>query len=450
MKTKLLVVDDDHQITRTLQIGLKHYFDIRIANSVEAAEKILSAETFDAIVTDVVFHGSPLNGLSLVEWMASEGLKTPVIVMSGEATAQQAITIRNRIDDDFLLKPVSLNDLRCAIEKAKQRVSAEALMPTRRIHEVLTHDARILADLERVRRAIEADSVSLSVLIRGESGSGKEEIAKFAGTVRGGPFLSMSMAAMTSTLAESELFGHVKGAFTGATHDKIGKFQAANGGVLFMDEIGDCPMDIQVKLLRALQEREVVRVGSNKPEKVDVKLVFATNLDLENLVAQGKFRAELYERIKGVVVHLPALRDRPQDIPILAARFLAMGTPGNKSVGITSQAIEALMAYSWPGNVRELKNSIEIALLNCNFKEVDVQHLPAAILGSGALAVEFKLSEGEIVEDLNLERALANTEMMTMKRALERANGSRKRAMELLGISESMFFRRARMYHLLT
>jgi DNA-binding NtrC family response regulator len=446
MKTRILLVDDDHQITRSLQLGLKHSFEVKTANSVEAAQIILSEESFDVVVTDVVFHGSPLNGLSLIEWMESKKSETPIIVMTGEATAQQALSIRSRIEDSFLLKPVSLNDLRCAIEKAKERVESKAKRPLKAIRVVMTEDQRIIADMERVKRAIEADTVNLCVLIRGEAGSGKEEVAKFAASVRGGPLVTINMGAITSGLAESELFGHVKGAFTGATQDKIGKIQAANGGVLFFDEIADCPLDIQVKLLRVIQEREITRVGANTPEPVNVKLVLATNLSLENLVAQGRFRQELLDRIRGVEIRLPPLRERKSDIPSLVGKFLQMASPGNKSIIITPQALEALTAYHWPGNVRELKTAVDLAVLNCDFKEVDLQHLPAAILGVEHVAPQILNSEAGPVEDLNLEKAIRNAELATIKKALEKANGSRKGAMELLGVTESTFFRRAREY----
>jgi DNA-binding NtrC family response regulator len=314
----------------------------------------------------------------------------------------------------------------------------------------MTDDPRIIADLDRVKRAIETDNVNVCVLIRGEAGTGKEEIAKFAASVRGGPLVAINMGAITSSLAESELFGYVKGAFTGANQDKIGKFQAASGGVLFFDEIADCPLDVQVKLLRAIQEREITRVGSNKPEPVNVKLVLATNLNLETLVAQGRFRQELLSRIRGVEVCLPPLRERRGDIPSLVGKFLQMASPGNKSITITSQALQALTAYRWPGNVRELKTSVDLAVLNCNFKEVDLQHLPAAVLGVEVGASDLLLSDDGPVEDLNLEKALRNAELATIKKALERANGSRKRAIDLLGVTESTFFRRAREYGIST
>jgi DNA-binding NtrC family response regulator len=448
MKTRILLVDDDHQITRSLQLGLKHAFEVRVANSVETAQDILAQESFDVVVTDVVFHGSPLTGLSLIEWMEAKQSQTPIIVMSGEATAQQALSIRNRIEDAFLLKPVSLDDLRCAIEKAKERVESKLRKPARAVREVLTEDPRVLAELERVRRAIEAESVNVCILIRGEPGSGKEEIAKFAASVRGGNYVALNMGAIPQSLAESELFGHTKGAFTGAATNKIGKFQAANGGVLFLDEIADCPLDVQVKLLRAIQEREVVRVGANAPEKVDVKLVFATNLNLETLIAQGRFREDLYGRIRGVEVRLPPLRERRGDISILVGKFLQMGSPGNKSVSITSQALQALTVYHWPGNVRELKTAVEVALLNSNFTEVDLQHLPPGVLGAVPEPGMMTISEGQAIEDLNLDKAIENIEVATIKKALVRANGSYKKAIDFLGITESKFFRRLREYNI--
>lgn len=313
--------------------------------------------------------------------------------------------------------------------------------------EILTQDLHILEALERVRKAIEAESLSLCVLIRGEPGTGKEAVAKYAASFRGGKPVAVNMAAVQPSLAESELFGYKKGAFTGALSDRAGKFQAASGKVLFMDEIGDCPLEVQGKLLRAIQEKEVYRVGSNEAEKCDIKFVFATNTDLEALVEQGKFRKDLYDRIHGVEIRLPPLRDRRDDIPALVAQFIKLATPPDvEPFSITDSTMRALKGYSWPGNVRELKIAIEQAILNSGFKQIDVEHLPSEILG----IVNRKPTSLKAVQDgdLNLERAIRDTEVLVIKRALEKANDSCTVAAGLLGIGRSSFFRLAREHNL--
>lgn len=444
MKPKILLVDDEKKIIESLGFSLKHQYEVLAADSVESAQRILSDESVDVevVVTDLTFHGQPKDGFDLIDWLQNRRKQIPVIVLSGEGDVKRVISAQRRISDDYLVKPVELTELFCAIEKARMRAgSGVSTRQQRQPREVLTQDLRIKRSLEEIEMWIHSDT-KLCALISGESGSGKEEIAKFAASVRGGPFISVNMAAIAANLQESELFGHTKGTFTGATSDRTGKFQAANGGVLFLDEIGDCPLEVQVLLLRAIQEREVTRVGSNTSEKIDVKIIAASNLDLRKLVADGKFREELLYRLEGVQVNLPALRNRKGDIPLLVGKFIQDGSPKARPATITPEALRALEAYDWPGNVRELKTGIELALLKSRLKEIDLQHLPPKILGQPAQEIAAPVIDESM--ELNLKRILEDAEILTFKKAIEKAKGSRRDAFLLMGITESKFFRRAR------
>ena len=444
MKTKILLVDDEQNIVRSLGLTLKHQYEIREAFSIEAAKNLLYTEEIDVIVTDLNFHGQPEDGLDLINWLNEKRVSTPVIILSGEMDVKRVLSAQRRISDDFLVKPVEIPDLVCAIEKSKNRTATHSESKSLpHFYKVLSQDPRIHASMEDIKNLIQSDS-KLCICLYGESGTGKEELAKFASSVRRGPFVAVNMAALPTNLEASELFGHLKGGFTGATSDKIGKFQAANGGVLFLDEIGDCPLDLQVKLFRALQEREITRVGSNSPEKIDVKIVVATNLNLKKLVSEGKFREELLWRIEGVKVQIPPLRSRQGDIPLLVGKFIQELSPKARPASITPGALKMLEAYSWPGNVRELKTVIEKALLKSNLKEIDLHHLAPEVLGQAINSFESVATTLDTVHEYNLDHVLKTAEVVVFKKAMAKAKGSRKVAMGLLGITESKFFRRAR------
>ena len=448
MKTKLLLVDDEQIILSSLSLVLSNHYEVRTALSVEAAQSILEESTFDVVVTDLNFHGQKKDGTNLVEWINEKMPTLPVIILSGEQDVRRVLSAQRRILDDFLVKPVELPELIVSIEKAKQRASSLSKRPARKLHEVITQDVRILESLSAIKRFMEVDS-NLCLCIYGESGTGKEELAKFAASARGGPFITVNMGAIPSTLQESELFGHVKGSFTGASMDRVGKFQSAQDGVLFLDEIGDCSLDLQVKLLRALQEREVVRVGSNRPEKINAKIIVATNHNLRQLVSQNKFREELLWRIEGIVVNLPPLRERTDDIPFLVAKFINDLSPKARPATISKAAVNALKEYNWPGNVRQLRTVIEKALIDSNMREIDVDHLPPEIFGQiqkQVLPPQYVVPDDEA---LNLSKLLRSTEELAFRKALRTAGGSREKAMQLLGVTRPTFYRRLSEFGLL-
>lgn len=439
MKPKLLIVDDEHAIARSLELLLKNHYLIKTVFSIDSAIQFLTNETVDVVLSDLNFHGQEKDGMDLVEWVNDKDLNIPVVILSGETDVRRVMETQRRIVDDFLVKPVESQDLVIALEKARHRAFSITEKDPKSLHEVLTQDARILSAMEQIKRVIKSSS-NLPVFINGESGTGKEVLAKFAGSVRGGPFVAVNMGALPEHLQESELFGHLKGSFTGAATDKIGKFQAAHGGVLFLDEIGETPLALQVKLLRALQEHEVNRVGSNHPEKIDVKIVTATNQNLKQLVQDGKFREELLYRIEGLTVTLPPLRDRPKDIPLISAKFIQQLSPKARPASISSEAMDAMLKYFWRGNVRELRTVVERSLLACNFRVIDVQHLPNEVLGISEDMLP--VNEEDNSDNLNLDFLLERTERLAYKKALEKSGGQKKEAYKILGITKSKFFRR--------
>ncbi|MBS1983255.1 MAG: sigma-54-dependent Fis family transcriptional regulator [Bdellovibrionales bacterium] len=437
----ILCVDDEQDIVESIELALGTQYEVHTASSVAEAKKRIEAERFAVVVTDLNFHGQSDDGLSLIDWLKDRGDATPIIVLSGDQDTRRVISAQRRIEDDFVVKPFELSDLVCAIERARTRAAkAHGETPQRRLHEVLTRDARVQNALTQIKKVILSD-LDLPICILGESGTGKEELAKYAASVRGGPFVAVNMGAISKELAESELFGHVRGSFSGAHSDRKGKFQDAHRGVIFLDEVGDCPVDLQVKLFRVLQEREVTPVGSSTPIKVDVKVVCATNQNLEELCKRGLFREELLRRIEGMTIVNPPLRERRGDIAVLVGKFLQEKSPKYRPASITPEALAALERYDWPGNVRELVSVIEQALLNADFREIGIRHLPPKVLGLG-VAIIAPTHQAEQNQNLNFDARMRAEEIRVFDEALKTANGSRAEAQRLLGLSKTTFHRK--------
>ncbi|MBI2090195.1 MAG: sigma-54-dependent Fis family transcriptional regulator [Deltaproteobacteria bacterium] len=337
---------------------------------------------------------------------------------------------------DYLTKPLNLEELLHRINKAREhhrlrsenRELREALGARHRIEGIIGESGQMLEVLSLVRRVAPSEA---TVLIRGESGTGKELIAKaihFASPRAAGPLVRVNCAALPETLLESELFGHERGAFTGAVAARKGRFEAADGGSLFLDEIGDLPMHLQAKLLRVLQEREFERVGSNRPIQVDVRLLTATHRDLESQLKTGQFREDLYYRLNVVTIVLSPLRERRQDLPLLIDHFLELFAEknGKKIRGFTPEAREALLRYDYPGNVRELENLIERAVVLTRDEVIGKDDLPLLV----------QEPEAADSTEKNLPAAVEGIEQVMIRRAMAQAGGIQTRAAELLGISE--------------
>lgn len=364
---RLLIVDDEPNIRRVLESAFeKEGYRTSVAEDAREALEFLKAEPFDVMLTDVTMPG--MTGYELQREAASLRAEMPVIVMTAYGTIPQAIQAIRDGAFEYVTKPFDLDQLKKIVASALQSGTAR---PTGKRSKPSTPTDFIATSpvMQEVVRTVEqiADSRA-TVLITGESGSGKEVVARLIHQLSSrsrGPFVAVSCAALPETLLESELFGYEKGAFTGATGAKIGRFEAADGGTLFLDEIGEIPASVQVKLLRVLQEREFERLGATKPTRVDVRLVTATNRDLQAAVDEGTFRLDLLYRLQVIELHLPPLRDRGDDIRVLAEHFLRRFSAenGRSMCRVGDDAWKAMSSYRWPGNVRELENAMERAVV---------------------------------------------------------------------------------------
>src|SRR5499427_157607 len=383
---RLMVVDDDQSIRRLcITVGQSLGLECFEAESGEAALVLLEDEPAHMVLTDMIMPH--MSGLEFLEKVKRLSPRTEIALMTGHGSIETAVQAMKLGAYDYISKPFSpLEELRLFLRRMaeklrlveeneflRQRTDSETA-----VHGIVGSSARIQEVLRMVARLKDTRT---PVLIYGESGTGKELVARamhFRGAFAGGPFVAVDCGSLVPTLIESELFGYEKGAFTGALRAKTGLFQSADGGTIFLDEIGELPLEMQAKLLRVLQEKEVRPVGSNQPSKVDVRVIAATNRDLEKEYRRGTFRKDLYFRLNVVTIHVPPLRERRSDIPMLAHWFLDRCAPG-RSVQVTNAAMKSLLQYEWPGNVRELENCVERALALGNQQIIDVDDLPQAI-----------------------------------------------------------------------
>jgi DNA-binding NtrC family response regulator len=367
----LLIVDDESNIRRILQVAFEKIgVEVTVAESGEQALKILEEKSFGCVLTDVTMPG--ISGFELHEKISERWPDTPVVIMTAYGTIPQAVSAIRRGAFEFITKPFDLDSLK-KIVLAAMNAETEGLRPEQRTkRERKRQPTTFIAEspvMKEIYKTIEqvADARA-TVLITGESGTGKEVVARLIHDLSprsSSPFIAASCAAIPESLLESELFGYEKGAFTGAQNSKPGRFELAHEGTLFLDEIGDIPPLIQIKLLRVLQEREFERLGATKPTKVDVRLITATNRNLNLMVEEGQYRLDLLYRLQVVEIHLPPLKERVEDILPIAKHYLTKFAEENsrKTAGFSKSAIKAMETYSWPGNVRELSNVIERAVV---------------------------------------------------------------------------------------
>ncbi|MBK9262902.1 MAG: sigma-54-dependent Fis family transcriptional regulator [Polyangiaceae bacterium] len=377
----VLVVDDEPSILTTLQKALSlEGYSVDVAGGIRIAEEKLAKRSYDIGLFDVALPDG--DGVSLLERIRTQGSDLPIVMMSGHASIDAAVRATRLGALDFLEKPLSTDRLLLVLDNTLRLVRAEAEAKVLKAQAgqigELIGDSRVMVSLrEQIARAAKA-STSATVLVTGERGTGKELVARAihaAGKRARGPLEKMNCAAIPSELIESEMFGHEAGAFTGATKQRRGKFERASGGTLFLDEVGDMPLPMQAKLLRVLQEREIERVGGNEIIKVDVRVVAATNRDIEAACQKGEFRADLYDRLNVVPLALPPLRARREDIPLLARHFLNLAMVANDRPGmtLTDGATEVLVGYGFPGNVRELRNLIERLVILTPDSQIDAE-----------------------------------------------------------------------------
>ncbi|HJV66284.1 MAG TPA: sigma-54 dependent transcriptional regulator [Geomonas sp.] len=391
MKNTILVIDDDSSLRRVLEYNLQQEgYDVRVASSGEEGLYQFGQCQPSLVITDMKMPG--MDGIMVLKSIKERSPDTLVIMITAFGTVDLAVEAMKAGAHDYITKPFNRDELKLTVKKALQFAGLSE--ENRRMKSELSDkaDASTIVgsskEMERVFEVVrKVADTEASVLITGESGTGKELVARslHAGSSRrNGPFVAINCAAIPRDLLESELFGHVKGSFTGAIKDKAGKFALADGGTIFLDEVGELPVELQPKLLRALQERVIEAVGGVKPQKIDVRVVAATNIDMERATREGTFREDLYYRLAVIPIHLPPLRDRQNDIPQLIRYFCKKH--GGSRVQFEKTALETLVRYPWPGNVRELENTVERLMIMRNGDTISLDDLPEKIAGRNASA----------------------------------------------------------------
>jgi DNA-binding NtrC family response regulator len=431
----ILVVDDEPGVQESLRMLLKSEGEIHIAGDAEAALREVALQTPDLVLVDLVMPGR--SGLDLLADLSERGVRAPIIVLTATNTVNAAVEAMKRGAADFITKPFELDALRIKVRNLLE--TGELVREVERLRDEVEDRQQLCglvgrSDVMRVifRTVERIAKAEATVLVSGESGTGKELVAQAIHELSGrseGPFVAVNCGAIPRELIESELFGHEKGAFTGATDRRIGRIESADKGTLFLDEIGELDPAVQVKLLRALQERTFERVGSSSSITVDVRIVTATNRDLAQEVANGNFREDLYYRINVVPVALPPLRERREDIRLLAETFVTRADPTKK---LTRTAIASLEGYSWPGNVRELQNAIEHGMALCEGDTIDLADLPISIGRTGqAEALREQWRQGEH----GFEETVKRFETEILREALESHLWNQTRTANALGIT---------------
>jgi len=445
---RILIVEDDRPQADAMSEALERLgHHCVVVTEPRRGLDLLQDNGFDLVVTDLVMH--EVDGMQVLREAKENDPATEVIVVTGHGSIETAVAAMQAGATDYITKPLNLGELRDRVEKALEH--RRLLLRTEQLSAQL--DERfgfegIVGQSPAIRRVVQTcrqiAPTDATVLIEGESGTGKELVAKAIhnnSPRKENNFVALNCAALSEGILESELFGHEKGAFTGAVSSRKGRFEHAHGGTLFLDEVGDMPMPTQIKLLRVIENREIVRVGSNEPRRVDVRLVSASNRCLDDLVKDGTFREDLYFRLKVVRVVLPLLRDRREDIPLLAEHYIRrLADEHHKPVtGITPEALAVLGAYDWPGNVRELMNTLETMIVLSSGETLDVEDIPAEVRPEEQAAGPFDLTPGMSLDD---------AERLLIQRTLEQTNGNRQETAKTLGIGERTLYRKIKQYGL--
>lgn len=438
MTSRILVLDDDPGTCRFMQDLLtRPDREVETTTSPEDAISRSRAKPFDLVITDLKL-GSRLDGIDVLREVHEASPATPVIIVTGYGELEKAVQAVREGAFDFVSKPFNIAEIKGLVDRALQRATSPpraAAVRDTMPPALLGRTPAMTGVYKQIAHAAAAD---VPVLIIGESGTGKELVARAVhqhSNRASRPFVPINCGALTETLLESELFGHVKGSFTGAIIDAKGVFQTAHTGTVFLDEVGEMSPALQVKLLRTLQEGEIRPVGTSRNVKVDVRIVAATNVDVERAVGDGRFRQDLYYRLGVVVITLPPLRDRRDDVPILVDEFLgAASAKAGKRVELAPAALEALTAYHWPGNVRELENTIERLVVFSRGSRIDLVDLPPSVRPRAPVL------EKRLFDDLP---TLDEIERRYLLHVLEQVSGNRTRAAEVMGIDRRTLYRMA-------
>ncbi len=444
VRKRVLLIDDDPRVRASLKMVLEPIYDILQACDAQEGLDVFRKDEPDLILLDVILPGT--DGLAVLQTLRLENKMTPVIMLTGTKSVKTAVDAMKFGAADYLSKPFDVDELRIIIDRVLNSSELEREVKQLRAQVVQRYAFHNLIGksqgMQEIYSKIEqvADSRT-TVLITGESGTGKELVAKalhYNSSRRERPFIALNCAALPETLIESELFGHEKGSFTDATARRVGQFELANTGTLFLDEIGDLSPITQAKLLRVIQEREFTRIGGVQPIKVDVRIVTATNKNLDDLVRKAQFREDLYYRINVIALVLPPLRERGEDIPLLAKHFLEkrLDEERRPRIEFGKEALDLLTRYSWPGNVRELENFVEQAFIwSQNATQITPEHLPTLIKNDSRST---SLRDDTLAGRMSLEKAVMEFEREIILDALKRTNYVQTHAANLLGISRRM------------
>lgn len=435
----LLIDDEESQLQSLKSFLTKRGFVVHTADNGEDGFKIAQSNLIDIVLTD--FNMPGWDGMQVLRNMKGLNPEIDIVLMTAFGTIERAVNIMKSGAYDYLTKPIDLDELENILEKIKERklligenkLLREQLQEKFRFEQIISQSSLMETVLNTAGRVA---SSKATVLVRGESGTGKELIAKaihFASDRKEKPFITVNVASLSENLLESELFGHEKGSFTGAINQRIGRFEEANGGTIFIDEVGDVPLSVQVKLLRVIQFGEVQKIGGGSSIHTDVRIIAATHRNLEEMIAKGEFREDLFYRLNVVPIVLPTLRQRKEDIPIIADHFIKKySTENKKNVnGITREALDLLMKYSFPGNVRELENIIERSVVLTRNELISTQDLPML---STQKEIDKKMDPYHL--DDGYEAKVKAFEREMIQEALSRTNGNKSAAARILGITE--------------
>jgi len=452
-RVRFLIVDDHPSVRKLcMTVGASVGFDCVEAESAEAALAQLETDSPDIILADLMMPN--MSGLEFLPRVKQVLPHTEIAIMTGHGSIETAVQAMKLGAYDYITKPFRIEELKLLLQRMAEKVKLVAenqflrdrVSTEMELNGIVGSSSKIQDVLRMVARLKDTRT---PVLITGESGTGKELVARaihYRGLLAKRPFVAVDCGSLVPTLIESELFGYEKGAFTGALRSKEGLFQSANGGTIFLDEIGELSQELQAKLLRVLQEKEVRPVGSNQKVKVDVRIIAATNRDLETAQKEGKFRKDLYFRLNVVTLHLPPLRERRSDIAALVHYFLDRFAPG-RPMSVSSAAMKCMLQYGWPGNVRELENCIERAVALGSQEAIDLADLPPAL--------RTQPEEDSVLEPaiVRAGAAVANTDLEelerdTIQRVFEQVHGDKARARKMLGISRATLYRKLKRYNI--
>jgi two-component system response regulator PilR (NtrC family) len=441
---RVLIVDDEKSMREFLSIVLnKEGYTVTVASHGPEALSLIDKEIYDLVISDIKMPG--LSGLDLLKAVKAVSPSTVVLMMTAFASTETAVEAMREGAYDYLTKPFKIDEVKLLVKNALERkqLQDENTRLKQVVHDrasfeqIVGCSEKLSKVLDLVRKVADANS---NVLISGESGTGKELVARaihYNSRRRERPFVTVNCSALPEPLLESELFGHMKGAFTGAISNKEGLFEVANDGTIFLDEIGETPLGIQVKLLRVLQEKEFRRVGGTRDIKIDVRIVAATNRDLEKSIAEGRFREDLFYRLDVIPIHLPPLRERPEDIPLLVESFLQKFTQemGKTIARLESEAVDLLCKQEWRGNVRELENVMERLVALAGTGTIGPEQVRECLPRSGDDPVSMALPP----DGVDLEGMIASIERDFLLKALQRTHGVKKEAANLLGLDFRSF-----------